>query len=157
AGLTVIPWLWAFGFDRALREVNPNTLIADLTGSAVGIFICGRLVCAPVLAAQGVPGLKAVIESVRMTSGVQLRSFVLLGLNIAVAYAIMVPIAGAMWAIVYLAMGTGTTPGVAPALDIVGSAAYAFGEIYIVQALAMAACMWLKALEEARSAEPAPS
>jgi hypothetical protein len=153
AGLILIPWLCKLGIDIVLREVDSNTLVADLTGAAIGIFICGRLICAPVLAAQGVPGPKAVIESVRVTSGVHLRSFVLLGLNIAIAYAVIIPIAGALWAMVYLAAGTGRAYSFAPALDIVGSAAYAFGEMYVVQAFAMSACMWLKALQEARVAE----
>jgi hypothetical protein len=138
-------------------HVGGALLLFAVPGIVVGLGLSANWTCAAAIAARGCSASKSLSESWRLASHAFWATFAIFVLTYAATLAI-----GNLPDIIWNAMAKASGPfgalhaGYLLASTIVILIAYLLGQFYIVQANAVAVCMWLKALETAQPAEPSP-
>lgn len=118
-------------------------------GIVVGIWLWACWSCGPVLGAQGVPAIKALDRSWRLTSFAVWPTLVIWGANFVVTYALP-------WAINYgaaLLMYQKFVALPSAAVAIVASVVLFVAQLYAIQGRSISECLWLKALQAVQPSE----
>jgi hypothetical protein len=149
--LTVVVLIGAGWFSFTIMiPLRVNPLLANLPAIIVDGWICGRYFCAPVLGARDATGIRSLRISARLTSigywhGITV--FLVTSFTLWIVPALIESMSEALQFAFH----------VRPESVVWGAVAYATGTAVIVgwtyfgQAATLAACMWVNALEAARS------
>jgi len=128
---------------------NAQMWLLAVPGIIVGSWLWARWSCGPVLGARGVPAIKALDQSWRLTASAFWPTLVIWGANFVVTYAL--PSAINYVAAILMYQRFSAIPSAA--VTIVASVVVFVAQLYAIQARNISECMWLKALEGAQPAE----
>jgi hypothetical protein len=118
-------------------------------GIVVGIWLYVRWSCGPVLGAQGIPAIKALDRSWRLTSLAFWPTLGIWAVNFIVGSA--VPWAIRIAAVFLVNQKLAVFPAVA--VSIVATSLIFIANLYIMQARCIATCMWLGALQQTQPSD----
>src|SRR5450755_591955 len=128
--------------------LNDFTWVLAIPGIVVGFWLYARWLCGPALGARGMPAIKALRESWRLTSAAFWPTLVIPCANFIVSLAIGLVIGGGARLLLNV------TPGsVAAPITIVATVLVLASQLYASQAAALSVCMWLKALQDTQLTE----
>jgi hypothetical protein len=150
-GVIVVALNFMAGVALAVPPGNVLAWLLAAPGIIAGIWLYVRWSCGPVLGAQGVPVMKALSQSWRLTSLAFWPTVGIWGVNVVIAFAL--PWAIRVAAFFLINQSLPVFPAVA--VTIVATVLEFIASIYVTQARAVATCMWLAALRQVQPAEVA--